>query len=73
MKPPKPLLLIGFFLLLWAGCVQAADRELASFISRVEEQASKVRSFQCSFIQERHLAIFSNPLCFHGTLVLVRP
>ncbi len=72
MKAAKPFLLIGF-LLLWAGCVQSADLELASFISRVEEQAKKIKSFQCKFIQERHLAIFSKPLCFHGTLFLVRP
>lgn len=72
MKEAKPFLLIGF-LLLWAGCVQAADLELASFVSRVEEQAKKIKSFQCKFIQERHLAIFSKPLCFHGTLFLVRP
>jgi len=55
------------------GAIAATDGDLATFVAEVEAAAADVHSLSCSFVQERHLAIFSQPVVFMGALDLVRP
>ncbi|MEN8140721.1 MAG: outer membrane lipoprotein carrier protein LolA [Thermodesulfobacteriota bacterium] len=42
-------------------------------LEEIQNRAAQVKSFSCKFTQERHLAIFSQPVIFHGFLYLIRP
>ncbi|HIJ78976.1 MAG: outer membrane lipoprotein carrier protein LolA [Desulfobulbaceae bacterium] len=53
--------------------VAATDQSLEDFLAGVEAQAAQVHALRCSFIQEKHLAVFAQPVIFNGVLNLVRP
>lgn len=51
----------------------ASGAELAGFLSRVGERAAGAHKVACKFEQQRFLAIFTEPVIFHGRLVVSRP
>lgn len=78
MLLPKPARLFwALFLVLVclrpAGTAAASGGDLDTFVAEVEAAAADVHSLSCRFVQERHLAIFAQPVVFQGTLDLVRP
>lgn len=52
---------------------EVSQEKLDQLLQRVEKQASGTKTVQCSFLQERTLTIFSNPVVFKGKMVLSRP
>jgi outer membrane lipoprotein-sorting protein len=70
-----------FILLSWAllliSPVQTAfaaeAEELQSFLTEIQAASDQVRSFSSEFVQERRLALFTEPVIFRGSLVVVRP
>ena len=53
----------------WAG----EQEELESFLKTLQKTSDQVLSFSSEFVQEKHLALFSQPVIFTGKLVIVRP
>ncbi len=54
--------------------VFASDsQELSSFLAEIQAASDQVRSFSSDFVQERRLALFTEPVIFHGSLTVVRP
>lgn len=51
----------------------AEQEELESFLKTLQNTSDQVFSFSSEFIQEKHLALFSQPVLFTGKLVIVRP
>lgn len=51
----------------------AESEELSSFLAEIQAASDQVRSFSSQFIQERRLALFAEPVIFHGSLTVVRP
>ena len=47
--------------------------ELSSFLAEIQAASDQVRSFSSEFVQERRLALFAEPVLFHGSLTVVRP
>lgn len=47
--------------------------DLSSFLARIQHNSDQVRRFSTTFVQEKHLALFSAPVIFHGKLTVVRP
>jgi outer membrane lipoprotein-sorting protein len=47
--------------------------ELASFLAEIQAAADTVTAFAADFRQERHLALFAEPVLFLGRLTVVRP
>ncbi len=67
--------LLCCFLLVLGAASQAvsSDEELQSFLKEIQDASDEVRSFSSSFVQERKLALFTEPVIFHGSLTVVRP
>ncbi len=53
--------------------VAAESEELSGFLSEIQAASEKVLSFSSEFVQERRLALFTEPVIFHGSLTVVRP
>lgn len=51
----------------------AESDELQSFLQEIQAASDQVRSFSSTFVQERKLALFTEPVVFHGSLTVVRP
>jgi outer membrane lipoprotein-sorting protein len=51
----------------------AEQEELESFLKTLQKSSDQVLSFSSEFVQEKHLALFSQPVLFTGKLVIVRP
>ncbi len=52
----------------------AADPdELNHFLQSIQKASDNVHSFSSDFIQEKELAIFDQPVIFHGKLAIIRP
>ncbi len=49
------------------------SEELSTFIAEIQAASDQVRSFSSDFVQERRLALFTEPVIFHGSLTVVRP
>lgn len=49
------------------------SEELQSFLQEIQAASDQVRSFSSAFVQERKLALFTEPVIFHGSLTVVRP
>ncbi len=49
------------------------SEELSSFLAEIQAASDQVRSFSSDFVQERRLALFTEPVIFHGSLTVVRP
>lgn len=47
--------------------------DLEIFLKNLQNASDKVTSFSSDFVQEKHLALFSQPVHFTGKLVIVRP
>lgn len=66
-----------FCIVLALGSVQpvmsAESEELQSFLQEIQAASDQVRSFSSAFVQERRLALFNEPVIFHGSLTVVRP
>ena len=65
-------------LLLTFGQVQPAfaaesEADLQSFLQEIQSASDQVRSFSAKFDQERKLALFAEPVVFHGSLTVARP
>lgn len=63
-----------------ADLVQAAAGQPASeagsateFLAGIQEKASGISSFTCSFQQTRHMAMFTKPVRFSGRLMVAKP
>ncbi len=50
-----------------------SDKDLPALLKVLEAKAAEVRTLTCNLKQERHLAIFSQPVVFRGRLALARP
>ena len=62
------------FLLCWPGVATATQQdELTKFLQPIQEAADRLTSFSSEFIQERELALFTEPVIFRGRLTVVRP
>jgi outer membrane lipoprotein-sorting protein len=57
---------------LCSGAAFAAP-EMDRFIQEIQAASAEVQSFSSEFVQERRLALFAEPVIFHGRLVVVRP
>ena len=53
--------------------IAAESEDLSGFLSEIQTASEKVRSFSSEFVQERRLALFAEPVIFHGSLTVVRP
>lgn len=54
--------------------VLAAESDaLSSFLAEIQAASDQVHSFSSAFTQERRLALFTEPVIFHGSLTVVRP
>lgn len=49
------------------------ERSLESFLAKIQEASDRVCSFSCTFTQEKHLAMFAQPVLFQGRLAIIRP
>jgi outer membrane lipoprotein-sorting protein len=71
-----PRILLGCILLAVSSprpLVAAESEELSNFLTEIQASSAKVRSFSSQFVQERRLALFTEPVIFHGSLTVVRP
>ncbi len=50
-----------------------AKSSVLPLLDEIQARSTQVQSFSCKFTQERHLALFSKPVIFHGLLFLIRP
>jgi len=79
MRRILPALLAALLLVPVSVQVPATAREptgkaaLQHLLNDIETQVRDTRSVQCSFEQERNLAIFAQPVIFTGRMVLSRP
>ena len=70
----RKLMLMLLPLLFIAPPVFAEDNgKLSSFIHDVEAKAATVKTLTCTLKQERHLAIFAQPVIFQGRMALEKP
>lgn len=46
---------------------------LQELLEQVEKRSDEIDAFQCRFKQEKILALFANPVTFHGELTVDRP
>jgi outer membrane lipoprotein-sorting protein len=51
----------------------AESDELNGFLKEIQSAADQVHSFSSEFVQERRLALFTEPVIFRGSLTVVRP
>ncbi len=65
--------LFFFAIFLSAAIASTKQDELESFLQAIQESSDQVHSFSSIFTQEKDLALFSNPVLFHGRLSIVRP
>ncbi len=65
------LILCRLFFFPLSACSSQVD--LKDFLGEIQSASDKVTSFSSSFTQERHLALFSKPVIFHGRLTIIRP
>lgn len=72
-SPPILLWCILLVVSLPRPLVAAESEELTSFLTEIQAASEKVRSFSSEFVQERRLALFTEPVIFHGSLTVVRP
>lgn len=49
------------------------SEDLSTFLAEIQAASDQVQSFSSDFIQERRLALFTEPVIFHGSLTVVRP
>ncbi len=65
------------FVLLAALCFSPADSfaapEMDRFFQEIQAASAQVQSFSSEFVQERRLALFADPVIFHGKLTVIRP
>jgi outer membrane lipoprotein-sorting protein len=68
-------LLLGVLLIVHVPQSGAASEseELRSFLQEIQSASAQIHSFSSEFVQERRLALFAEPVLFHGTLTVVRP
>ncbi len=50
-----------------------AAPELDKFFQEIQAASAQVQSFSSEFVQERRLALFTDPVIFHGKLTVIRP
>jgi outer membrane lipoprotein-sorting protein len=71
------LILVCWCILPGTGSAQpgaaAESEDLSGFIAEIQAAADQVRSFSSEFVQEKRLALFAEPVIFHGSLTVVRP
>ena len=51
----------------------AAESEMSQFFQEIQAASAQVQSFSSEFVQEKRLALFAEPVIFHGKLTVVRP
>ena len=70
-----PIMLWGILLVVGSSqpLVAAESEDLRNFLAEIQAASEKVRSFSSEFVQERRLALFAEPVIFHGSLTVVRP
>lgn len=70
-----PIMLWGILLVVGSSqpLVAAESEDLRNFLAEIQAASEKVRSFSSEFVQERRLALFAEPVFFHGSLTVVRP
>jgi outer membrane lipoprotein-sorting protein len=69
-------LMVGCVLLIGSSAkpaMSSQSEELTAFLAEIQDASDQVRSFSSSFVQERRLALFAEPVFFHGSLTVVRP
>lgn len=49
------------------------QEDLDSFLKNLQNASDQISSFSSEFVQEKHLALFSQPVLFTGKLAIVRP
>ena len=71
----RALLLRGVFLvgLGLSPAAAFAAPELDKFFQEIQAASAQVQSFSSEFVQERRLALFTDPVIFHGKLTVIRP
>ena len=65
--------LVGAIFLAFSPAPAAADDETDRFLQEIRDNSAQVHSFSSEFVQERRLALFAEPVIFHGKLTVVRP
>jgi len=65
--------LIWMIALALAGNASAQTNDVAAFLQRLGETMAKVESLGVEFVQERHLALFEEPLRTEGYLCFAKP
>lgn len=74
-KTIQPLLglLVLVFLLTGTPLQGLASTELEEFLEAIQGQADTIGSMEADFVQEKHLALFTQPVMFTGEFALVKP
>ena len=65
--------LLWLILLVFSPAPAAANDETDGFLREIRNNSAQVHSFSSEFVQERRLALFAEPVIFHGKLTVVRP
>lgn len=66
-------LIVGAALVVFAGTASAQTNDAAAFLKRLSEITAKAETLVVEFAQERHLALFEEPLRTEGVLVFQKP
>lgn len=69
----KKYLLLSFLFVVFLYPVLSCADEIDEFIEEIQTSSSKIHSFSSNFIQEKHLALFAEPVLFHGNLFVAKP
>lgn len=68
-----PLRLVLLAALCFLPGLSLAAPEMDKFFQEIQAASAQVQSFSSQFVQERRLALFAEPVLFHGKLTVVRP
>ena len=69
----QTLFMLSFFFFTISPVSAKDNGKVSSLIHDVEAKAATVRTLTCTLKQERHLAIFSQPVVFQGYMALEKP
>lgn len=64
---------IAITLLGWAGSANAQTNEVPAFLKRLSATTATAETLCVEFVQERHLALFEEPLRTAGVLIFQKP
>ena len=78
MRVSKSIQTVCFLLVFGVTCLNSSayaepSETLSEFLEKIQQAAEDVQSYQSDFVQEKHLAMFKQPVLFSGSLAVARP